>query len=122
MRVDSWRCEKDCLCGKNFSFGPCRAVAEELLLPDRHSALEGVDSEAAGVERGRAMRRADDDEDGDLADFEPPEAVNHRETPDGKFLAHPVTDFAHFGDSHRLVCVVLQVESCPVAGVVANYT
>src|SRR6266446_6583851 len=120
MRVDSCQGEKDCLCGRNFSFGPCRAVAEKLLLPDRHGALERVNAEAAGIERGGAMRRADRDEYRGFADFEPPKPVNHRETTDGEFFAHLCTDLAHFGDGHCLVGFVLQVERCPIAGVVAH--
>src|ERR1700726_3257727 len=93
--IDSCRGEKDCLCGRNFSLGPCRAVSEKLLLPDRHSALERIDAEPAGVERGGAMGRGDCDEHGSLTDLEPPEAVNHGETLDREFFAHLPADFSH---------------------------
>src|SRR3984893_7048879 len=119
-RIDSCACEKDCLRGRNFSFSPCRAVAEKLLLPDRHSALECIDAEAAGVERCGAMRGADGDEHRALRDFESPQPVNHRESPNREFFAHLIADFAHFGNGHCLIRLIFQVESSPIAGVVAH--
>src|SRR5579872_4399088 len=120
IRIDSCRDEKDCLCGRNFSFCPRGAVSEKFLFPDRHSTLKGIDAEAAGVEGGGAMRRADHDEYRGLADFEPSKTMNHGETPDRKFFAHLLADFAHFSEGHGLVRLVFQIQSCPVTRVVAN--
>src|ERR1700680_1044703 len=87
-KIDSFQDEKDCLCGRDFSFGPNSAVAEEFLLPDGDAALERIDAEAAGFECGRAVRRTHRNQDRSLADLQPAEPVDHRETPDREFFTH----------------------------------
>src|ERR1019366_6715567 len=118
-KIDSFGSEKDCLCGRDFPFGPDGAVAEEFLLPNRDAAFERIDAEAAGVECGGAMRGADRNQHRGLTDFKPAKPVNHRETPDREFLAHLGADFPHFGQGHRLVGFVLQIQRGTVAGMVA---
>src|SRR5918911_5063850 len=55
---------------------PLRAVAPDLLLPDRHDLLEAVDGVLAGGERFRAVGRGDGDGDRGLADLEHAGAVD----------------------------------------------
>src|SRR5262245_14823518 len=73
------------------------AVAESLVLPDRDGRLELVDQVPAGVDRLAPMRRADADDDRDVADRQLADPM-HRCDPDHTVgrahllgqLAHPV--------------------------------
>jgi putative hydrolase len=52
------------------------AVGEDLVLPDRHLGLEGVDEVTGRVERLPAMRCRRRDDHGQVTDLEPPDAVH----------------------------------------------
>src|ERR1700685_2001886 len=68
---------------------PARITASIVLfLPDRHAMLHFVDDEAAGIEGLAAMRGADSDPHGHVAQPQSADAMNaervlHREAPQG---------------------------------------
>lgn len=108
--------------GREFAVGPDGAVFEVLLLPDGNGALEGVNGEAAGVESGGAMGRADGDEDAGFADFEAAETMNDGHAVDAIFFVELGADFAHFGEGHGFVGFVIEIERGAVVGLVADET
>src|SRR6188472_198406 len=73
LRNPAWRASLGALAD------PLLAADVELLLPERHRLFEGVDRLAAGVERRRAMRRRDGDDDTRLADLDRSDAVVDRD-------------------------------------------
>ena len=82
--------------------------------------LESINSEAAGVESGAAVRCADGDEHASLADFQTAKAVNHGHAMDGKFLVELRADFAHFRERHGFVSFVVEVKSWAIVRLVAD--
>src|SRR5438105_2374825 len=55
---------------KRLAICPNRAIFEEFFFPDRHSALQGVDQPAAGIECRGAMGRGNNNQDAGLANFQ----------------------------------------------------
>ena len=109
-------------CGREFAISPDGAVFEVLLFPNGDSALKGVNGEAAGIECGSAMGRADGDEDTGLADFQAAEAMNDGYTVDAIFFVELRGDLAHFGESHGFVGFVVEIESGAIVGLIADET
>ena len=109
-------------CGWQFPVRPDRAVCEILLFPDGHGALEGVDSEAAGIEGGGAVRRADGNENAGFADFEAAQPVGDGDAVNAVFLVELCADFAHFGQGHGFVGFVVEVESRAIVRLIADET
>src|SRR6202012_3401248 len=85
-------------------------------------ALERVDCEAACVESGGAMRRADRDEDAGLADFETAETMRDSDAINGEFSVKVGGDIAQLGERHRFVGFVFEVERAPAMGIVTDAT
>lgn len=108
--------------GREFAIGPDGAIFEILFFPDGHGALESVNGEAAGVEGGGTVRRADGDEDGGFADFQTAKAMDDGDAMDGEFFVQLRANLAHFRESHRFVGFVLEVKSRAIAGLVADET
>src|SRR3984885_11719440 len=93
------------------------AAAIVFLLPDRYSMLHLIDDEAAGIERFAAMRGADADPYGHVAQSQRADAMNaqsvlHREAPQGfgddafAFLHGEFLECLVFQASHLLPLVV----------------
>ena len=55
-----------------------------------------------------------------FSNFEPAETVNHGDAMNGKVIVEVRGDLLNFGQSHGLVCVVLEVEGAAVFGMVAD--
>src|SRR5690606_20914227 len=79
-----------------------------LLLPDRHAVLDLVDHVAARVERRAAVRRADADPDGAVADRERADAVLGMDLENVEALLRLRDDLLAFGDGDRLVRLVFE--------------
>jgi hypothetical protein len=109
-------------CGRQFAVGPDRAVCEILLFPDGHGALEGVDSEAAGIEGRGTMRRADGDENAGFADFEAAQTVGDGDAVDAVFLVELGADFLHLGEGHGFVGFVVEIEGRAIVRLIADET
>src|ERR1700733_7506047 len=107
-------------CVGNVTFGPDGAVGKIFLLPDGHGAFERIDREAAGIERGGAMRGADDDKDAGFANVQAAEAVDDGDAADFEFLANLRADFGDFGEGHALVGFVFEVERLAPAKIIAH--
>ena len=114
------RCRRGCR--REFTVGPDRAVFEVLLLPDGHSALQGVDGEAASVKGSGTVRSAHDYEYAGFADFEAAEPVGHGDAMDAVFFMELSADFAHLGEGHGLVSFVVQVKGRAVVRLIADET
>src|SRR5215813_12397708 len=72
---------------------PVRGAGDEaFLLPDRHVLLDPLDAVTGGLERLRAMRRRAADQDGDLSDRQPADAVQQGHLADRPPLEHLVAD------------------------------
>src|SRR5882762_852057 len=112
------RCRRGC--GRKFAVGPDRAVFEVLFFPDRDGALERVNGEAASVEGGGAMRRADGNKDAGFPDFEAAEAMDDGDAVNGEFFVEMGGDFAHFGEGHRLVGLVVEIEGRATVRLIAD--
>ena len=97
--------------GLLLSLDPDFPILEVLLLPDRDNLLQTVDGVFAGVERGAAVRRRDDDRDAGLADFHMTQSVNDRDAADVPGGTHELPDFLHCLERHRLVGLILEI-SC----------
>src|SRR5260370_29591498 len=107
-------------CGGQFAIGPNGAICEVLLLPNGHRALEGIDREAASVNGGGAVRRANGYEQAGFTDFKAPEAVNHGDSMNTVFIVELRADFAHFGQGHGFIRLVIEVKSRAIVGLIAN--
>jgi hypothetical protein len=107
-------------CGRKFAVGPHRAVCEILLFPDGHGTLQGIDSEAAGIEGGRAVRRADGNEDAGCADFEAAQPVGNGDAVNTIFFVKLIADFAHFGQGHGFIGFVVEVKRGAIMRLIAN--
>ena len=55
-----------------------------------------------------------------FSNFEPAETVNQGDAMDGKVIVEVRGDLLNFGESHGLVCFVLEVEGAAVFGMVAD--
>jgi hypothetical protein len=106
--------------GRQFSIGPHGAVFEVFFFPNRHSAFEGVDGVAAGVEGGGAVGSAYRDVHAGFSNFEPAKAVDHGNAMDGKLIMDVSGDLLNFGKGHGLVSLVLEVQGAAVFGMVAD--
>src|SRR5579872_2837968 len=106
--------------GERLAVGPDRAVLKILFLPDRHSAFECIDDPAASIEGGRAVRRGYDDQDAGLTDFQPAQTMHYGEIADGKLPQRLLGERVHLLDSHLFIGFIIQVQSAPRPGVVAN--
>jgi hypothetical protein len=122
--IDSLRCRfrHACLQGRwrHLAIGPNGAVLEIFLLPDRNSAFQGVDGEAAGVERGRSVGRTDGYEHARLSDFESPQTMRDGDMVNREFLVDLPGNFADFGQCHGFVGFVVQIERGTSMGMIAN--
>src|SRR5580658_3877844 len=98
--IDSLRCRfcRACLQWRwrHFAIGPNGAVLEILLLPDRHSPLEGVNRKPASLKSRRAVRRTHGDKDARLSNFQPPKPVSDGDQVNRKLLVDLPSDFPHF--------------------------
>src|SRR2546430_16274170 len=90
-------------------FDPDRAVFGELLLPDRDHRLQLVDAFTRRGECGIAVRRADRDDDRDLADREIPDTVVHHDARRRVLRLEPMRDLAHLSLGHLGVGLVLEM-------------
>src|SRR5207302_8330939 len=72
--------------GRKFSLGPDSAIGEILFLPNGDRVLERIDGEAAGIEGGAAVWRADGDQDAGFADLQAPQPMQHGDAMNGKLL------------------------------------
>lgn len=124
--IDSLRCRfrRACLHGgwRHLAIGPDGAVLEVFLLPNRNSALEGVDGEAASFEGGRPVCRTDRDENAGLANFEPAKPMRNGDEVDGKFLAELDSNFSDFRKRHGFVSFIVQIERAPSTRMIAHAT
>src|SRR5215831_4845024 len=101
---------------------PDLTVLEELLLPDGHRRLEGVDGETTGVESLCSMGRGDSDHHARLADLETPDPVHESDTAHSRpALAYRRGDFAHLGCRHGRVRLVLEILHPPPAGLLPHH-
>src|SRR5260370_37405682 len=85
---------------------PYTTLFRSLLLPNGHRALEGIDSEAASVNGGGAVRRANGYEHAGFTDFKAPEAANPGDPVNTAFIVELRADFPHFGQGHGIVRLV----------------
>src|SRR5258705_2815638 len=100
---------------------PHFTVFEELLLPHRYRLLEGVNREAAGVERLGPVRRRHDDHHARLTDLEPADPVHEGHSPHPRpALPHRRRDIAHLRRGHGLVGLVLQILDPPCPALLAD--
>jgi len=107
-------------CGREFAIGPDGAVFEVFFFPDGDGALESVNGEAASVEGGGAVGRADGDEDAGLADFEAAEAMDDDDAVNFIFFVELGGDLAHFCEGHGFVGFVVEIESGAIVGLIAD--
>src|SRR5690606_29079854 len=84
------------------------AAGVVLLLPDRHARLDLVDHPAAGVERRAAVRGADADPDGAVADRERADPMLRMDREHVEALTRLGEDLLAFGDGDRLMGLVLE--------------
>lgn len=66
------------------------------------------------------MRSADGDEDAGFADLETAEAVHDGDAVDGKFIVKLDANFAHLGEGHGLVSLVVEIKGRAIVGLVAD--
>src|SRR5436309_11526232 len=85
------------------AFDPIRTVVVELLFPDRHDLLQGIDREAAGLESRAAVRRCDDYSNAALAEFQAPQAVQNSDLMNVEPLFCATPDLLQLFQGHRLV-------------------
>src|SRR5215218_9874588 len=89
------------LFGRKLAFDPDLAVLEELFLPDGDGAFEFSDGPLAGFEGGAAVRGADTDDDGGLADLGAPRAVDDADVRDVETPVRLFAEPAQLGERHR---------------------
>ena len=75
---------------------------------------------AAGVKRGSAVRSANCDEDAGFANFQAAEAVRNGYAVDRELGVNFGRNLTHFGERHRFVGFIVQVQSAATMGLIAN--
>src|SRR5690349_5925523 len=105
---------------RHLAFGPDRAILEVFLLPDRYSALEGVNGKPAGIEGGGPVRRAYCDEYASLPNQQAPETVGDGHEVDRIFLVHLHCNFADFCECHGFISLVIKIERAASVRMIAN--
>ncbi len=66
------------------------------------------------------MWRANGNKYASFADFEAPEPVDHGNAMNTVFLMNLKADFAHFGEGHGLIGLVIEIESRAVVGLITH--
>src|SRR5437016_6518324 len=102
------------------AFHPDLAVGEMLFLPDWNQALQPVDAFQRGGERRFPMRRGDNDGDAGFTDFQPTQAMDHRDAADFERAGDLAADLSHHFDGHPLIAFVFQEPGWTALGIIPH--
>src|SRR5215471_16784743 len=105
---------------KRLAIGPYCTVLKILLLPDGDGLLKSINQPAAGVKSLAAMGRAHHHQHAGLANLQPAQTVYDPDVANREFLQRRLRQFFHLVDGHGIVSLIVEVQRCSSASVVAD--